>query len=605
MKKISTFVFLFIAISICKPNFLKAQVNMQDSLALVDLYNSTDGPHWRENSNWLSKKPLSKWAGVTVTGSRVSGLDLRTYDKEGLITSNRLSGAIPSSIGNLTKLTFLYLSYNELNGIIPASLGNLINLKVLEINHNSLSNAIPSSLGNLIKLTDLRLDGNLLSGSIPTELGNLTQLTYLNLSFNKLSGEIPSSLGNLTNLTTLEIVSNLLSGTIPKELGNLTKLNIFRLSNNQLTGSIPGKLGDLKNLTFFELAINKLTGKISSNFRNFKNHIRFDFSNNKLSGSIPSLFGKNSTFTYLDLSNNHLSGSIPYALGKLPFYEASLDLSYNQLTGKIPSSLGSNKGFFNLNLSHNQLTGNIPSTFGTAIGIDGRAGKIHFNNNKLSGKIPQSLADGCARLPKGSDVGLFLYSNEFIYAGMLNLVKKSSHLRYFIYAPQANIPIHKNGNILSVYTGGSYQLMLDTFKWYKNGTLVATIIGDSNFIANEDGAYNVAVTNSVATQLTLYSDTINYSASDNLIASKMNRNSSVSLYPNPAKTNAMLSFMADGKYTITLTDLSGKTLQTKTGIANKSSNTVQLNVSNYASGMYLITINDEKNRKQTLRLSKE
>jgi hypothetical protein len=85
----------------------------------------------------------------------------------------------------------------------------------------------------------------------------------------------------------------------------------------------------------------------------------------------------------------------------------------------------------------------------------------------------------------------------------------------------------------------------------------------------------------------------------------MNNNSFISVYPNPAKTNTILSFNADGKYTITVSNLSGKILQTKTGIANKGRNTIQLNVNKYASGVYLITIVDEENKKQTLRLSKE
>jgi len=41
----------------------KAQVNVQDSLALVDLYNSTNGPNWSNHTNWLTKAPVSTWYG--------------------------------------------------------------------------------------------------------------------------------------------------------------------------------------------------------------------------------------------------------------------------------------------------------------------------------------------------------------------------------------------------------------------------------------------------------------------------------------------------------------------------------------------------------------
>ena len=69
--------------------------------------------------------------------------------------------------------------------------------------------------------------------------------------------------------------------------------------------------------------------------------------------------------------------------------------------------------------------------------------------------------------------------------------------------------------------------------------------------------------------------------------------------------HATLSFNADGKYSITIADVSGKVLQIKTGVAVKGTNVIQLDVSKYASGLYLVTITDGKNRKQTLRLNKE
>src|SRR3954471_7631491 len=84
-----------------------SQVNKQDSLALVDLYNSTNGPNWDDHTNWLTKRPVSKWYGITVTGARVTGV---------FPANNNLSGTIPSSIGNLVKLNYLSLGSNQLSG---------------------------------------------------------------------------------------------------------------------------------------------------------------------------------------------------------------------------------------------------------------------------------------------------------------------------------------------------------------------------------------------------------------------------------------------------------------------------------------------------------
>ncbi len=53
-------------------NTSHAQVNVQDSLALVDLYNSTNGPNWNNHTNWLTKNPVSTWYGVTIKNKRVT-----------------------------------------------------------------------------------------------------------------------------------------------------------------------------------------------------------------------------------------------------------------------------------------------------------------------------------------------------------------------------------------------------------------------------------------------------------------------------------------------------------------------------------------------------
>ena len=53
----------------------RAQVAEDDSLALVALYQATDGATWANNTNWLIG-PVSQWAGVEVTANRVTSLAL-------------------------------------------------------------------------------------------------------------------------------------------------------------------------------------------------------------------------------------------------------------------------------------------------------------------------------------------------------------------------------------------------------------------------------------------------------------------------------------------------------------------------------------------------
>ena len=203
----------------------------QDRAVLVEFYNATNGQNWTVNTNWNSSAPLDQWHGVsTDSNGRVRDLQLR---------ENKLSGAVPSSLGSLTNLEVLDLIGNSLTGSLSSSLGSLTNLEWLSLVDNQLTGSIPPSLGSLTNLTGLRLSNNQLTGSIPPSLSSLTNLTGLHLSNNELTGSIPSSLGSLTNLTCFNLGSNELTGSIPSSLGSLTNLTCFNLGSNELTGSIP------------------------------------------------------------------------------------------------------------------------------------------------------------------------------------------------------------------------------------------------------------------------------------------------------------------------------------------------------------------------------
>jgi serine/threonine protein kinase len=180
--------------------------------ALVELFESTNGAGWENNTNWLQTKAAGDWYGVEVSNGHVKSLSL---------SLNQLTGTIPASLGNLTYLTELWLDTNQLTGTIPASLGKLKYLMKLSLYTNQLTGIIPASLGNLKELTGLWLHDNQLTGNIPASLGNLKNLTGLWLHDNQLTGTIPTSLGNLSNLKILSIRNNHLTGKIPVILSNL------------------------------------------------------------------------------------------------------------------------------------------------------------------------------------------------------------------------------------------------------------------------------------------------------------------------------------------------------------------------------------------------
>ncbi|XP_047946734.1 receptor-like protein 36 [Salvia hispanica] len=95
----------------------------------------------------------------------------------------------------LTTFTTIDMSSNRFSGSIPNSIGNLNFLIYLNLSHNCLTGGIPASLGNVAELESLDLSSNRLEGEIPTELTKLTFLAVINLSMNNLSGKIPQSKG--------------------------------------------------------------------------------------------------------------------------------------------------------------------------------------------------------------------------------------------------------------------------------------------------------------------------------------------------------------------------------------------------------------------------
>ncbi|MCP4109089.1 MAG: hypothetical protein GY749_26765, partial [Desulfobacteraceae bacterium] len=169
----------------------------QDRLALIALYNSTDGDNWTNNANWLTDEPVSTWHGVTVDNGHVTQINLN---------NNNLSGIIPSEIGELTSLIYLFLEDNQLTGEIPSEIWNLTNLTYLHICRNEFTGEIPSEIENLINLRQLSIYSNNLSGEIPSQISTLADLTFLYVNYNNFT-KLPD-LSPLSSLRWLNIAHN-------------------------------------------------------------------------------------------------------------------------------------------------------------------------------------------------------------------------------------------------------------------------------------------------------------------------------------------------------------------------------------------------------------
>ncbi|KAE9450642.1 hypothetical protein C3L33_17457, partial [Rhododendron williamsianum] len=311
-----------------------------------------------------------------------------------LAYSNNITGSLPRSLGNLTKLQ-IFRAGQKYFGSIPSEIGGCESLTLLGLAQNDLGGNIPKELGMLGSLTDLILWNNQLSGFIPKELGNCTNLGTLALYQNNLVGEIPAEIGNIKFLKDLYLYQNELNGTIPREIGNLSLAAEIDFSENSLMGNIPIELSQIKGLRLLYLFQNQLTGFIPNGLSSLRNLTKLDLSINYLTGPIPSGFQNLTAMLQLQLFENSLSGSIPQGLG-LQSQLWVVDFSDNNLTGTIPPHICRHTNLMLLNLEANMLlTGSFPSALCNLANLSA----VELGQNKFSGPIPPGIGT-CQKLQR-------------------------------------------------------------------------------------------------------------------------------------------------------------------------------------------------------------
>ena len=418
---------------------------LSDRDILEAFYNATDGPNWKNSSNWLTDAPLVRWHGVSIDGEgRVVGLNL--FD-------NQLSGRIPPEIGSLSNLKRLDLRVNLLTGVIPSEFSNLSNLEILWLGDNALSGAIPPELGDLSKVESLSLNNNRLSGTIPPELGNLFNLEYMNLDRNRLAGAIPPELGDLSGLKDLDISYNILTGAIPPSFLQLDQLSRFVFSANEglcapgaarflawLQGidHHEGSFCNESDATVLKLLYEATGGDDWTNSDGWFGgadlsrwhgmradsigRVRgLDLGHNGLIGALPSRLAELAYMTELRINGNGLSGPLPASLTALPlreFHYADTELcapphaSFREWLSAIPSLNGTGMECAALSdrdilvalyeatdgpswtINTNWLNdGPLENWHGVEVDGDGRVITLKLARNNLTGQVPADLGN--------------------------------------------------------------------------------------------------------------------------------------------------------------------------------------------------------------------
>ncbi|KAM7477962.1 hypothetical protein LguiA_026175 [Lonicera macranthoides] len=300
------------------------------------------------------------------------------------ISSNLLTGEIPSSFCGMSDVLTLDLSNNSMHGTIPPCLGNLSSLLVLDLKGNKFSGSILQTYreGNNLRMIDL--SQNLLEGQIPRSLVDCINLEILDLGDNQIEDTFPFWLGALPRLRILVLRSNRFNGVVEGPIMNedFPELRIIDLSNNGFIGNLPlgwnaMKIAHVDQVAYLKANISvsmherkwKLgidytmtitTKSVKTNYEKILNvFIAVDLSSNKFKGDIPHSIGSLMGVQSLNLSNNDLIGPIPPSLGQLSLLE-SLDISRNKLSGEIPTQLVPLNFLAVISMSYNNLSGPVP-----------------------------------------------------------------------------------------------------------------------------------------------------------------------------------------------------------------------------------------------------
>ncbi|MQL77356.1 hypothetical protein Taro_009766 [Colocasia esculenta] len=416
------------------------------SLEVIDLssnpFSSSKIPSWllnMSNLRYVDMSSMSLHGPIPLSFSELPYLQHLNLDNNENLTANvsellggghggwprldtlrirhgSLYGEVPASIGNITSLRQLYLSFNNVGGTIPSSIGNLHQLEALYLSLNKIVGELPPTIWHLPALIHLFVAGNRLTGVISEahlsysagrlqrlSLGdnflvlNISsdwippfQLNYLNAGSCQMGPAFPSWIKNQRGLMWIFLSDNRISSEIPGWLWDLPSkhdLRVFNLSGNSLTGSIPVSIGELRSLEALDLSQNKLTGSIPTAVEQLRNLWTLQLSTNNLSGGIPACIGDLHRLQILDLSGNNLTGGIPESIGRLRNLR-SLSLSWNNLEGSIPISInGQLQNLRIVDFSRNNLTGDIPESITELRNLT----YLDLSGNNMTAVIPTSV----------------------------------------------------------------------------------------------------------------------------------------------------------------------------------------------------------------------
>ena len=360
----------------------------EDRLALMSLFDATNGRKWEHNENWGTHHSLSRWHGVMT-------------DEEGKVIEvkldrNRLDGEVPEQIAKLANARTLDLSMNQLQGTLSIAVIRMrCNGCEVSLHGNDPGFTLPSNIDEL-DVTTLNLASCSLKGDVSdTAFPLLCRVESFDFSGNNLSNDPinrdrglddPSArskttfcewcafkFDNLRDETCIDAHCCGLKGPIPDGIETLTNMVELDLHDNEaLEGDILPKLCDLTNLRRLDLHFTKFGGGVSHKFYELLCQMEFfdlsdtDYDQSTMSGWLACNKTNLKDVHEIKLINEGLGGTLPEVL---PPSLVTLELgpqpprdsgNTNTFEGGIPEAWGSFTRLKHLNLRNCGLSGVLP-----------------------------------------------------------------------------------------------------------------------------------------------------------------------------------------------------------------------------------------------------
>jgi len=123
---------------------------LQQRYALLTLWfqSNQETDPWKLSAGWLTAENECVWNGITCVDGLVTEIDLR---------DNNLRGVIPPDLALLSFAYFVVFDKNDLSGSLPKSLGEMTRLASLWVLDNHLTGKIPTEMGQCIDMYSVRI----------------------------------------------------------------------------------------------------------------------------------------------------------------------------------------------------------------------------------------------------------------------------------------------------------------------------------------------------------------------------------------------------------------------------------------------------------------